>query len=287
MYMSPEQAQGVGEVDYRCDLYSLAIVVFEMLAGEPPFDAEEPLAILRKHVEVAPPSLRSLVPKVPAHTDAAVARALAKTPSDRFASCQVFVQALGGSDRAAFGAVPHPGHRGTPRKAGFSAGVLVTLTLLVLAVLCTLVAVIVSASRPSAKNRSRRVASAEAGSGLATERSFSDAMRYCLAQVRQHGRNGNQQFVIRELGSSAVRVIIHRGEPEMIDSVQYNLLRRLGRVPGAVRMVYRCFPEPPTVAGAWDDSLLVHLGSHAEVRQVMVYVGGQPVDIRTVLSQQP
>ncbi|MFI5310407.1 MAG: protein kinase [Gemmatimonadales bacterium] len=97
-YMSPEQATGEREVDARSDLYSLGAVTYEMLAGEPPVTGTSARAIIAKLLTERPTSLRVVRDAVPPEVDAAVLRALAKEPSDRFASAREFSDAL--DDRA-------------------------------------------------------------------------------------------------------------------------------------------------------------------------------------------
>jgi serine/threonine-protein kinase len=82
-YMSPEQATGSGQVDHRSDIYSLGCVVYQMLAGEPPFSGPTSLAIRARHLQEMPRSLRLLRPELPPAVDAAVQAALAKLPGDR------------------------------------------------------------------------------------------------------------------------------------------------------------------------------------------------------------
>ena len=94
-YLAPEQALGT-VVDGRADQYALAVVGFEMIAGYVPFDDETPHAIIHRHVNEAPPPLGSLRADVPAHVAAAIARALSKAPSHRFASMDDFRRALAG-----------------------------------------------------------------------------------------------------------------------------------------------------------------------------------------------
>ncbi|MGH9091650.1 MAG: Stk1 family PASTA domain-containing Ser/Thr kinase [Acidimicrobiales bacterium] len=84
-YFSPEQAEGVG-VDARSDIYSLGVVLFEMVAGRPPFLGETPVAVASKHVRDHPPRLRELAPSVPPALEAVIAKAMAKAPSDRYAT---------------------------------------------------------------------------------------------------------------------------------------------------------------------------------------------------------
>ena len=94
MYMSPEQAAGDRNTDGRSDLYSLACVLFEMLAGEPPFTGPTPQSIIHQHWVSEPRSITPLRPAVPPGVAAAVARALAKTPADRFDTVGHFIEAL-------------------------------------------------------------------------------------------------------------------------------------------------------------------------------------------------
>jgi serine/threonine protein kinase len=84
-YMSPEQFDGQ-DVDERSDLYSLGVVLFEMLTGRLPFIGQTPIAVAMKHKTEAPPSPRSLRREVPAWLDRAVLKCLEKDPRDRFAT---------------------------------------------------------------------------------------------------------------------------------------------------------------------------------------------------------
>ena len=97
-YVSPEQIQG-RTVDGRADQYALACAVFELLSGEPPFGRDQGLAVVAQHLSAVPPLVRSRRPGLPGGVDRVLAQALAKAPSDRFASCGEFGEAL----RAALG----------------------------------------------------------------------------------------------------------------------------------------------------------------------------------------
>ena len=93
-YMSPEQAGGASRLDGRSDVYSLGCVLFEMLAGEPPFTGPTPQAVLARHIHERPPSLHIVRPTIPPTVEQAINRALAKVPADRFATATEFVAAL-------------------------------------------------------------------------------------------------------------------------------------------------------------------------------------------------
>ncbi|HEU5305232.1 MAG TPA: protein kinase [Gemmatimonadales bacterium] len=91
-YMSPEQAGGEDVIDGRSDVYSLGCVVYEMIAGRPPFTGQTLQAVLAKHLNQSPPPIArgSISPAV----SGAIARALSKSPAERFATAADFVRAL-------------------------------------------------------------------------------------------------------------------------------------------------------------------------------------------------
>ena len=93
-YMSPEQAAGNDDVDHRADIYSLACMVYEMLAGEPPYAAPTLIAMLAKQVTEPVPSVSRLRPNVPSSLERALRLALEKEPSARFDSASAFAKAL-------------------------------------------------------------------------------------------------------------------------------------------------------------------------------------------------
>lgn len=93
-YMSPEQAMGEREVDGRSDIYSLGVVGYQMLAGEPPFAATNTPSMLMKHMSEQPRPLAGRRPDVPPSLVRAIERALAKSPADRWADAARFRDAL-------------------------------------------------------------------------------------------------------------------------------------------------------------------------------------------------
>jgi eukaryotic-like serine/threonine-protein kinase len=93
-YMSPEQSSGADQVDGRSDVYSLGCVLYEMLAGEPPFTGPSAQAIAAKRLQLPVPPLRSVRPHVPMSVVAAMERALEKIPADRFQTAGEFARAL-------------------------------------------------------------------------------------------------------------------------------------------------------------------------------------------------
>ena len=94
-YMSPEQLDG-DTLDCRADMYSLGAVLYHLIAGRPPFDAQVQSAMMQQIYQVQPGPLGALRDGVSAGLDATVQRALAKNPSDRYANWEEFAQALSG-----------------------------------------------------------------------------------------------------------------------------------------------------------------------------------------------
>jgi eukaryotic-like serine/threonine-protein kinase len=96
LYMSPEQCRGSGKLDHRTDIYSLGVILFEMIAGRPPFTAEGVGELFAKHMLEPAPSVLEIAPQTPGHVAHAIARALAKDLDDRYPTMNAFRDALTG-----------------------------------------------------------------------------------------------------------------------------------------------------------------------------------------------
>lgn len=115
-YVAPEQISG-RPVDGRCDVYSLACVVYETMAGAPPFQRDDDMALLWAHQYDQPPALTERRPDIAAGVDGVMAKALAKSPDDRYDSCLAFVAALRAAAKGG-GPGSHPPTRVDLRVAG-------------------------------------------------------------------------------------------------------------------------------------------------------------------------
>ena len=98
-YLSPEQANADPSLDGRTDIYSLATVLYEMLAGELPFMGRTAQALIAKRLSTLPPSVRVVRPSVPGSIDLALRKALAPAPADRYRSAAAFAHALALDER--------------------------------------------------------------------------------------------------------------------------------------------------------------------------------------------
>jgi serine/threonine protein kinase len=104
-YMSPEQCTQSSDIDARSDIYSLAIIIYEMLAGHVPFTGDSPTEIMVKQIQEFAPSILDERPDLPEDIDSAITRALAKNPNYRYQSATEFADAL----LSASGYVPSKG----------------------------------------------------------------------------------------------------------------------------------------------------------------------------------
>ncbi len=127
-YMSPEQAAGDRVLDARSDQYALGAVTYEMLTGEPPHTGATSQAIIARLMTETPRPVRATRPTVPAAMDAAIHRALAKVPADRFPSCGAFADAV--SSATAITPTPGPHASGIGRRGLIVAGSLLLVALI-------------------------------------------------------------------------------------------------------------------------------------------------------------
>jgi len=93
-YISPEQAMSKPDLDARSDIYSFGVVVYEMVVGRVPFDADTPFSVVHDHIYTPLPLPRQVSPNVPEAMEAVLLKALAKNPNDRYADVTSFVQAF-------------------------------------------------------------------------------------------------------------------------------------------------------------------------------------------------
>jgi eukaryotic-like serine/threonine-protein kinase len=93
-YMSPEQITAVTDIDHRCDIYSLGCVLYECLAGQPPFTHRNEAIVLQLHLTQPPPDVRTLRSDVPADLASGIMKAMAKEPSQRWPSAHAMREAL-------------------------------------------------------------------------------------------------------------------------------------------------------------------------------------------------
>ncbi len=110
-YMSPEQARGEAGIDGRSDIYSLGAILFEMLTGELPYDAETPMGIAMRHITDPIPRILEVNPNLPVGCEALIEKAMAKDREDRFQTAREFAEAVQAVARGELLAPTRPAHR--------------------------------------------------------------------------------------------------------------------------------------------------------------------------------
>ncbi len=121
-YISPEQAQGMSELDGRTDIYSLGVVLFEMLTGRVPFHADTPFATVHDHIYTPLPLPSSINPDIDPAVERMLLKALSKEPEDRFATAADLLESLEGTLGAKIASAPTvvaaPDATVTPKRSG-------------------------------------------------------------------------------------------------------------------------------------------------------------------------
>jgi hypothetical protein len=208
-YMSPEQATRDRGIDARSDVYSLASVLYEMLAGEPPVTGANAQAMIAKLMTERPARVRVLRDTVPEAVDAAIAKALAKTPADRFGSAGEFSRALelGASHAATVERAARPRVR--------------RLTLIALGIAVVIAAAIVAGGAYMMRGRSSQ-ADAAAVLGQSSQLTTSGAViapavspdGKQLAYSTKHCAQGSCTYsvVVEDVGGSTTRTILESAE---------------------------------------------------------------------------
>jgi hypothetical protein len=111
LYMSPEQATADPSIDTRSDIYSLGVLAYQLFTGQLPFNGDSIFAVLNQHLTTPVPEPRTLRPEIPAKLSAALRRAMAKKPAERFQRVEEFIAALEGQGGAAAPRLSMPGNR--------------------------------------------------------------------------------------------------------------------------------------------------------------------------------
>jgi serine/threonine-protein kinase len=288
-YMSPEQAIGDRAIDGRSDVYSLAATTYEMLAGDPPYVAGTAQAIIAKVLTEKAPSVRAARPNVPAHVDAALARALEKLPADRFASAQEFSEALAGRGPISLATTTAPGPGIASPPASQRAWMMATIAFALIAVAATVLAVrerrslVAEADAPVVRSRfdlapNQRIHDALPGSTIAVSPA-GDAIAYTSISAR-----GFETFMRRSNELTPRQLIDVNNEPvagrnlafspdgKWLALTEGNVLKRVATDRGPVTTIASLKTAVPYGLAWVGDSLLV--GGFSGMEIVSVTGGG-------------
>ncbi len=242
-YMSPEQASGSARLDGRSDLYSLGCVLYEMLAGHPPFDGETAAEVRLRHLTASAPSLLEVGREIPPEVEEAVRIALAKVPADRFLTAQQFVDrlALVARNSPARTTVPMP--RQTPRWTRFLRRRRVR-TVAGIALVVTIVgAAGALVARDAALDPGRFVV-------LSTDGALGGQDSRYVALLREELERWSDVRVAREM--EVLDVVRRQGAPRDVDGV-LDAARTLG-AGRAIRLVQRLDRDSLVFGGAAYDT---------------------------------
>jgi serine/threonine-protein kinase len=230
-YMAPEQIQSSKNVDARCDQHALALVLFELIAGRPTYTAESVPHLIVVIATHPPPPVRSIAPDVPPALEAALLRALAKRPDERFADVAAFAAAIApfGSPRAAETAAEVAALLGTSPQAAAAS-------------VPTLAAPSLSASSPTMAAPSATISSA------------------ALARATDGARPRSSSFwIVVFVGAVAVTALavaagmLSRGEPAAVSPTAPSLASTVGPATAAAPIIAPVPGSPaarPTAAEA-------------------------------------
>ncbi|TFH64871.1 MAG: serine/threonine protein kinase, partial [Gemmatimonadales bacterium] len=204
-YMSPEQAMGDRELDARSDIYSLGAMLYEMLAGEPPFVGGNAQAIVAKILTEAPPLVTKTRQSVPPHVSATIQKALARLPADRFPTAADFASAL---LNPGFTAGTVSDFAGRPKQALWNPISLGAVGLATVAIAVAGWALL----RPTVKSVTRIVMGFAAGQPIPAYYGAPTDDRLALSPdgsllVYQAGTNGDYFLVVRDLAQLEARTL--------------------------------------------------------------------------------
>jgi Tol biopolymer transport system component len=287
-YMSPEQAAGDRTLDARTDIYSLGAMVYEMLVGEPPYVGNSVQAIVAKILSDTPTPITRTRTLVPPNVDAAVQRALAKSPADRFTSAAKFAEAL-----------VNPGYSLPTTTMSTAAATARRVPRLVLGAAALVLAAVAGAAlwswlgpqgrAPEATQRYRILLSGSGseaaagflvGAALAPDGSaivFSDTVGSERIRLWVKERNAREAHVLEgteyDFGSGGAPLFSPDGE--WIAFVQDYRLRKVSRTGGGIVTLL----DSAAIFGAWMDDGTILAVDPSQQRLVRVSDRGGPPEV--------